>query len=191
VPSGLADGLALKESRYAGIPAIRPLGPWSQSGSPIALGLYASAIRLWVIIGTAQYTKRKISVTGCALGRKMQRWGERYPPDVATDYTPREVARLLADERVQLIDVRQRHEHDAGRIAGGRLIELSELSAAADSIDRERPVVFYCRSGGRSAMATEAFVQAGFDAHNMTGGMLEWHAAGLPMEPADGFVAEP
>ncbi len=108
-----------------------------------------------------------------------------------SDYTPREVSELLADGNVQLIDVRQRHEHESGRIAGGRLIELGELSEAADSIDRSRPVVFYCRSGGRSAMATEAFAQAGFDAHNMTGGMLEWHAAGLAMEPADGFVADP
>jgi rhodanese-related sulfurtransferase len=110
---------------------------------------------------------------------------------VASDYTPREVAELMEDQRVQLIDVRQRHEHEAGRIAGGRLIELNELSTAIDSIDRSRPVVFYCRSGGRSAMATEAFAQAGFDAHNMTGGLLEWHATGLPMEPADGVVAEP
>ena len=110
---------------------------------------------------------------------------------MAADYTPRDVAELLDDERVQLIDVRQRHEHEAGRIAGGRLIELGELSAAADSVDRDRPVVFYCRSGGRSAMATEAFARAGFDAHNMAGGMLEWHAAGLPMEPTDGFVADP
>ena len=140
----------------------------------------------------AQYTNSKISVTGSAPGRKMQTWRDRLPSrGVASDYTPREVAELLDAERVQLIDVRQRHEHEAGRIAGGRLIELSELSAAADSIDRDRPVVFYCRSGGRSAMATEAFAQAGFDAHNMTGGMLEWHAAGLPMEPADGFVADP
>jgi rhodanese-related sulfurtransferase len=110
---------------------------------------------------------------------------------VASDYTPREVAELLDDERVQLIDVRQRHEHEAGRIAGGRLIELDKLSAEAESIDRSRPVVFYCRSGGRSAMATEAFAQAGFDAHNMTGGLLEWHAVGLPIEPTDGLVAEP
>lgn len=144
-----------------------------------------------MIIGQPPYTTRKISVTGCRLGRKMQPWPERYPRRVAPDYTPREVAELLDDERVQLIDVRRPHEHEAGRIAGGRLIELSELSAATDSIDRDRPVVFYCRSGGRSAMATEAFAQAGFDAHNMTGGMLEWQAAGLPMEPADGVVAEP
>jgi len=32
----------------------------------------------------------------------------------------------------------------------------------------------------------EALLQAGFDAHNMTGGMLEWQAAGLQLEPADG-----
>ena len=51
-------------------------------------------------------------------------------------------------------------------------------------------MVFYCRSGARSAMATEAFTQAGFDAHNMVGGLLEWAAAGLPLEPADGHVAD-
>jgi rhodanese-related sulfurtransferase len=97
----------------------------------------------------------------------------------------------LAEGDIQLIDVRQSHEHEAGRIAGGRLIELNELSGVAASIDQAKPVVFYCRSGGRSAMATEAFAQAGYDAHNMTGGLLEWHAAGLPIEPADGHVADP
>ncbi len=110
---------------------------------------------------------------------------------MAQDYSPGEVAELLAAGEIQLIDVRQPHEHEAGRIAGGRLVELDRLSAEAQSIERTRPVVFYCRSGGRSAMATAAFSKAGFDAHNMAGGMLEWHAAGLPMEPADGFVAEP
>jgi rhodanese-related sulfurtransferase len=108
-----------------------------------------------------------------------------------SDYTPHDVAALLVGGEVQLIDVRQPHEHDAGRIAGGRLIELAEVSAQADAIDRARPVVFYCRSGARSAMATDAFRAAGFDAHNMAGGLLEWHAAGLPLEPADGYVADP
>jgi rhodanese-related sulfurtransferase len=108
-----------------------------------------------------------------------------------SDYTPQQVAALLARGELQLIDVRQPHEHEAGRIAGGRLVELAEVPAQADTIDRERPLVFYCRSGARSAMATEAFRNAGFDAHNMAGGLLEWHAAGLPLEPADGYVADP
>jgi rhodanese-related sulfurtransferase len=104
------------------------------------------------------------------------------------DYTPEEVSKLQAEGAIQLIDVRQTHEHDAGRISGDRLIELGSLSAEAHTISQETPVVFYCRSGARSAMATQAFAEAGFDAHNMTGGLLAWEAAGLPLEPDDGYV---
>jgi rhodanese-related sulfurtransferase len=106
-----------------------------------------------------------------------------------SDYTSQQVAELHARREVQLIDVRQPEEHDAGRIAGDRLIELSRLAAEVDSIDQTRPIVFYCRSGSRSAMATEAFRGAGFDAHNMVGGLLDWQAAGLPLDPPDGYVA--
>jgi rhodanese-related sulfurtransferase len=106
-----------------------------------------------------------------------------------SDYTPAEVAELLTRDDVQLIDVRQRDENEAGRIAGGRLIELADLPAEAATIDQDRPVIVYCRSGSRSAMATSALRQAGYDAHNMAGGLLDWVAAGLPIEPADGHVA--
>ncbi len=37
-------------------------------------------------------------------------------------------------------------------------------------------------------MATAALAQAGFDAHNMAGGIIAWDAAGLPLEPADGTI---
>jgi rhodanese-related sulfurtransferase len=94
----------------------------------------------------------------------------------AGDYTPRQVNELLGAGEVQLIDVRERSEHDAGRISGSRLIELADLPVAAVSIDRERPVIVYCRSGARSAIATDALRGAGFDAHNMTGGLLAWDA---------------
>jgi rhodanese-related sulfurtransferase len=109
---------------------------------------------------------------------------------VEAQYTPREVANLLARGEIQLVDVRQPYEHDAGRVAGDRLVALGELAARAQEIDLAKPVVFYCRSGARSAMATQAFRQAGFDAYNMTGGLLEWEASGLPIEPADGYVAD-
>jgi rhodanese-related sulfurtransferase len=109
---------------------------------------------------------------------------------MSADYTPQQVAELVAGGEIQLVDVRTAAEHEAGHIAGGRLIELTELATQAHTLDAERPVILYCRSGGRSAMATAALTQAGFDAHNMLGGMLEWHAAELPMEPADGHVAE-
>ena len=113
----------------------------------------------------------------------------RYPQRVASEYSPKEVSELLQRGEIQLIDVREPYEHEAGRIAGDRLIVLGELAEHAGTIDRERPVVFYCRSGGRSAMATEAFRGAGYDAHNMEGGLQEWAAAGLPLEPSGGHVA--
>jgi rhodanese-related sulfurtransferase len=108
--------------------------------------------------------------------------------NMGDDYTPQEVSELQAGGEIQLIDVREHHEHEAGRIAGDRLIVLSNLSAEAHTIDQGRPVVFYCRSGARSAMATQAFSEAGFDAHNMAGGLLAWDEAGLPLEPDGGYV---
>lgn len=105
------------------------------------------------------------------------------------EYTPHEVSELLRTGTIQLIDVREPDEHEAGRIAGDRLIELRRLSEAATSIDPATPVVFYCRSGARSAMATQAFANAGYDAYNLAGGLQAWHAAGLPLEPAGGYVA--
>ena len=101
--------------------------------------------------------------------------------NMGIDYSPQDVSKLQADGEIQLIDVREPHEHEAGRIAGDRLIVLSDLTAEAHTIDQGRPVVFYCRSGVRSAMA-------GFNAHNMTGGLLAWDDAGLPLEPDGGYV---
>lgn len=109
---------------------------------------------------------------------------------MADEYTPREVSELLLAGDVQLIDVRAPHEHEAGRIGGDRLIELSRLSEEQGTIDRDRPIVFYCRSGARSAMATDAFRRAGYDAYNLAGGLLDWVAVGLPIEPDGGYVAK-
>jgi len=105
------------------------------------------------------------------------------------DLSPARVAELIGDG-VQLVDVRELYEREAGRIPGDSAhIELERLPADADSIDRERPVVFYCRSGSRSALAAQAFAAAGYDAHNLDGGLKAWVADGLSIEPADGRVA--
>jgi rhodanese-related sulfurtransferase len=91
---------------------------------------------------------------------------------------------------IQLIDVREPYEFEAGRLAGARHIELAEVASQADTIERERPVVFYCRVGSRSGMAANAFRRAGYDAYSMDGGIAAWHERGLPLEPADGAVAD-
>jgi rhodanese-related sulfurtransferase len=106
------------------------------------------------------------------------------------DVSPGRVAELQREGSIQLVDVRERYEWEAGRIPGARFVTLSELTEQAETIDRESPVVFYCRVGGRSAMAADAFRRAGYDAYNLTGGLVEWEAQGLPLEPDDGHVAD-
>jgi rhodanese-related sulfurtransferase len=104
-----------------------------------------------------------------------------------SDLTPHEAAERVAAGDADLIDVREQHEWDAGRIEGARHVPVHELSAVAQELDRERPIVLVCRVGGRSAMATDAFRRAGFDAYNLTGGVVAWEQAGLPFE---GHVAD-
>jgi rhodanese-related sulfurtransferase len=106
------------------------------------------------------------------------------------DLSPDEVRKLLDEGAVDLIDVREPYEHEAGRIEGARHVEIPALTTAAATMDTERPVVFYCRSGARSAMTTQAFRASGFNAFNLTGGLLAWVAKGLPIVPDDGSVAD-
>jgi rhodanese-related sulfurtransferase len=98
-------------------------------------------------------------------------------------------ARLDAGE-VQLVDVREPAEWEAGRPAGDvRHIPMGELTAQAGTLDAGRPVVFSCRSGARSLMAAQAFRASGFEAYSLAGGLLAWQEAGLPLDPPDGTVA--
>lgn len=107
------------------------------------------------------------------------------------EHTPAEVRALLAEnDAVQLVDVREGYEHEAGAIAGARHVPLGELMAAAEQLDATRPVVFYCRLGGRSKMATDAFRASGWDARNMSGGIVAWVEGGLPLSDPDGTVAD-
>jgi rhodanese-related sulfurtransferase len=108
-----------------------------------------------------------------------------------TDIHPAELADLMGrDEDLQVIDVRETYERDAGHIAGTVHIPMVELTARADEIDRERPVVFYCRVGARSDMAAQAFRASGYDARSMTGGLVRWAKEDRPLSPADGHVAD-
>jgi rhodanese-related sulfurtransferase len=102
----------------------------------------------------------------------------------------REEARELLAQGAQLVDVRADHEWEAGRIEGAAHVPLAELAQRADELDRERPVVLYCRGGNRSSMAAEALAEAGFDAVKLGEGIVGWHEEGLPLEPEDGYVAD-
>jgi rhodanese-related sulfurtransferase len=102
---------------------------------------------------------------------------------------PAEAEKLIKDG-AQLVDVRADHEWEAGHIVGAVHLPLAELAGRAAELDRDRPVVVYCRGGRRCEMATEALASAGFAASPLAGGIVAWAEAGLPLEPEGGYVAE-
>lgn len=113
------------------------------------------------------------------------------PTTTVPELSPSETADLAERENAQIVDVRQDYEWEAGHIEGAVHIPLEQLPTRAAELDRDRPIVFQCRSGARSAMATTAFREAGMEASNLAGGLAAWVEDGLPIEPADGSVAEP
>ena len=80
-----------------------------------------------------------------------------------------------------LLDVREDEEWDAGHVAGAVHIPLGELGARYTELDRDRTLYVICRSGHRSAYAAHALAGAGWEASNVSDGMVGWQAAGLPM----------
>jgi rhodanese-related sulfurtransferase len=102
----------------------------------------------------------------------------------------RDEARKLIDDGAQLVDVRADHEWEMGRIEGATHLSLAQLADRTDEIDKDRPVVFYCRGGNRSTMATEALAAEGYDARKLSEGIVGWAEAGLPLAPEGGVVAE-
>jgi rhodanese-related sulfurtransferase len=103
---------------------------------------------------------------------------------------PKDVDRRLREDGWTVIDVREPYEREAGYVDGTRHIELERLASQAETIDRDQPVIFLCRIGNRSGMATQAFRASGYDAYNLRGGITAWAEAGLPLEPEGGYVAE-
>jgi rhodanese-related sulfurtransferase len=110
--------------------------------------------------------------------------------DPEHELSPRQVKQMLERGEIELIDVREPYEWDAGRIPGARHIELERLASRAEEIPSDRKVVFQCRLGVRSAMAMQAFRASGWDAYNLEGGIQAWADEGLPLEPEGGRVAE-
>jgi rhodanese-related sulfurtransferase len=105
---------------------------------------------------------------------------------MAEDTTP-EVSVREAQQRLQegalLLDVREADEFDELRIPDAQLLPLSELATRyEDELPKDRPIIAQCRSGKRSAKATEFLREQGFDVVNMEGGILAWRDEGLPVE---------
>ena len=77
-------------------------------------------------------------------------------------------------EKLNLIDVREVAEVKVGQIPGITHIPLGLLEFRTHELDKSKPYIMVCHSGGRSGKATQYLEGQGFDVTNMTGGMLSW-----------------
>ncbi len=89
-------------------------------------------------------------------------------------------------QEVQMIDVRKPHEWRAGRIEQACHIPMTELPDRLTEIDRGIAVVTVCRSGSRSGKIAHFLEERGYQVENLTGGLLAWQAAGLPLVSDEG-----
>jgi rhodanese-related sulfurtransferase len=94
-----------------------------------------------------------------------------------------DIARLMSQDAITLIDVREADEYAAERIKGSQLFPLSKFDPSTLPVTAERPIVFHCLAGGRSAKAVAACNAAGIPVEgHMQGGIQAWKSAGLPVE---------
>lgn len=94
---------------------------------------------------------------------------------------PPEAHRLHDDGEAVILDVREEDEVAYARIPGSLHIPLFELQSRLDEVPKDRLVVCQCASGGRSLGATAVLLRHGRDAANLTGGIMAWARAGLPI----------
>lgn len=99
------------------------------------------------------------------------------PPSVP-EITPTELKdRLDAGEVPVLVDVRESFEAAIADLPdhGQLRIPTGEFAGRLSEVDPDADVVVYCRSGSRSAWATQILMQHGYEnVRNLQGGVLGW-----------------
>jgi rhodanese-related sulfurtransferase len=90
-------------------------------------------------------------------------------------------AKKRVDAGALLVDVREQDEYDSVRIPGTTLVPLSAFQQRYRELPQDRDLVIHCRSGKRSAQATDFLNENGYNAVNIAGGILDWEQQDLPV----------
>ena len=90
---------------------------------------------------------------------------------------------MIQNGDVTILDVRNQYETITdGKIANSQLIPVQVLDSYLDRLDNSKTILVYCRTGNRSAVASNILRGRGFNAVNVLGGINSWRANGLPTE---------
>ncbi len=91
----------------------------------------------------------------------------------------------IEHETVQLIDVRTPREYNEGHIANAKNVNFYDANfyTQMNTLNKDKPLYIYCRSGGRSGKAATKLSDAGFAlVYDLKDGFAGWKTAGLPIE---------
>lgn len=91
-----------------------------------------------------------------------------------TEITPKEAKEILALGKAIALDVREKEEIEFASIGEHTWIRLGELEKRFSELPRGKKIIVVCRSGSRSATATDFLRDKGFNAVNLAGGILAW-----------------
>lgn len=93
-----------------------------------------------------------------------------------------ELRSMLAQNGVQLVDVRTDAEISRGLIGGALKLPLHLLPMKLQELDPKAAIVFYCQMGGRSAQAAAFAAAQGYsEVYNLQGGITAWVQSGAPL----------
>jgi rhodanese-related sulfurtransferase len=126
---------------------------------PISLALMSGAMLLWNILGN-----RVRGINDVDTGGAVQ---------------------LINHKNAFVLDVRQPDEFKTGHLLNAQLIPLGKLKERIGELTKykDKPIVVVCRSGNRSGMACATLAKQGFtQTYNLTGGMMAWQKANLPVQ---------
>jgi len=93
------------------------------------------------------------------------------------EITPAELKRRLdAGDKLPILDVREDHELEICKLANTEHIPMGQLQARINELEQYKgqDIIVYCRSGGRSGKCVQYMRKNGFNAINLTGGILAW-----------------
>jgi rhodanese-related sulfurtransferase len=146
-----------------------------------------------------KYAFLTIALSGLMLGTgcQAQQENQAVNPAVGTTATtgaaavqpiaPEAAAKLMAsDAALQILDVRTPEEVSLGVIKGAKMINWFDAdfaSRAVAALDKSKPLLVYCKVGGRSAQAANVLLKQGFsNIYNLQGGMMKWEGEGHPVQ---------
>ena len=94
--------------------------------------------------------------------------------------------KAIENKEAQLLDVRTLSEYNSGHLKNALLADWTDseiFKKRIQSLDKNKPVLVYCLSGGRSSAAVNWLKKAGFQqVYHMEGGMVAWKQADKPVE---------